>query len=183
MKYLLTLITQALEILPPQAILDYCEPFYSPYYHLMYLLAKESAYALCVECGVESGRGSFSMLYGGARVIGIDNNPDRKDVLKENGNFQMIIGTSTDVPQAVKEAGRQISVLHIDTEHNFTQAKNEFEAYKPFLKDGAVVLFDDTNAMNGEVLRYLESLPYEKFVNDDLHPSCGFGGMIYKEDL
>ena len=100
LKYLLSLAMQALDTEPPQAIRDYCHPFYSPYYHLMYLLAKESAYALCVECGVESGRGSFSMLLGGARVIGIDNNPDRKDVLKDNENFQMIIGTSTDVPQA-----------------------------------------------------------------------------------
>ena len=59
---------------------------------------------------------------------------------------------------------------------------DRIEAYKHLLINGAVVLFDDTNAMEGEVLRYVNELPYDKIVDDRLHPSCGYAGIIYKVD-
>lgn len=58
-------------------------------------------------------------------------------------------------------------------------AKAEFEAYKPYLKPGAVVLFDDLHAAEDSVLEYFISLPYPKIQEDRLHPGCGYGVMIY----
>jgi mRNA deadenylase 3'-5' endonuclease subunit Ccr4 len=37
--------------------------------------------------------------------------------------------------------------------------------------------------MEGEVRRFVESLPYEKFFDDRLHESCGYGGIIYREGV
>ena len=181
LEKLLTLVDLAMRSDVPESILNYCGEYFSRYYMLMHFLAMDVTTGICVELGVESGRASNAMLLAGATVVGVDNNESRRDVLKGNPNFTMIIGSSLPVPEEISRRGKVISLLHIDTEHSFSQARNEFEAYKPYLRDGAVVLFDDTNAMEGEVLRYLNSLPYEKFVDDRLHESCGFGGMIYRE--
>ena len=78
------------------------------------------------------------------------------------------------------DINRPISLLHIDTEHSYSMAKAEFEAYRPWLANGAVVLFDDLHAMEDDVLRYFNELPYEKIQDDRLHPVCGYGVMTYE---
>jgi len=189
MERLLDLIEDAINGETEKGILGYSGQYYSPYYQFMYLVAVASKFAfinndtpLCVELGVEGGRGSNALCISGCDVVGIDNNPDRKGVLDKMDNFTMFIGSSLPVPDVVFEYSNKISLLHIDTEHSFAQAREEFNAYKPYLVDGAVVLFDDTNACEGEVKRFVESLPYEKFFDDRLHPSCGYGGIIYRSD-
>ena len=42
-------------------------------------------------------------------------------------------------------------------------------------------MFDDTHAMDDGVLKYLNTLPYFKIVEDRLHDSCGYGILIYKK--
>ena len=74
-----------------------------------------------------------------------------------------------------------IDVLHIDTEHSYSQAKAEFEAYEPFLNDGAVVLFDDLHAMEDSVLEYFNTLDYPRIHEDGLHPVCGYGVLLYQK--
>lgn len=190
LKRLLELVDLALGD-PPENVKLYCGAYYSPYYFLMYLIASDfvaDSYAtsngsqpLCVELGVEGGRGANAMVQAGALVMGVDNNPDRRFVLVDNENFIMTIGSSLPVPDRIKAKGKNISLLHVDTEHSFAQAREEFNAYKPQLIDGAVVLFDDTNAMEGDVWKFVESLPYEKFRDDRLHPSSGYAGIIYRE--
>lgn len=181
---LLELVDEALTD-PPASVKDYCGEWYSPYYHLMYLCAKHNGVGRCIELGVEGGRGSNAMLQGlrnsnrgGLGVTGIDNNKKPElDRLINGGGFEFILGSSLPPP---RDFGKCVGLLHIDTEHTFAQAREEFTAYKPYLTDGAVVLFDDTNACEGEVLKYLLSLPYDKFVDDRLHPSCGYGGIVYE---
>lgn len=185
---LLHLVDVAIKNEPPRGIKEYCGEWYSPYYHLMYLCAGDND-GWCVELGVEGGRGSNAMLIGqyhagghhDSGVIGIDNNrkPEVDRIISRIG-FEFILGSSLPPPPRFEHLKKSIGVLHIDTEHTFAQAREEFTAYKPFLAEGAVVLFDDTNACEGEVLKYLMSLPYDKFVDDRLHPSCGYGGLVYE---
>lgn len=170
-------------------LLLFNKEFHSPYYELFMHVAKEfNSVAglkppLCVELGVETGRGSAAFLFGGGVVYGVDNNKDREEALRDSTNFTMIIGSSLPVPEKIAALTDKISILHIDTEHSYAQAQAEFEAYKGLLRDGAVVFFDDLNAMEGDVKRYFESLPYEKIVEDRLHPQCGFGVLIYRENV
>lgn len=59
-------------------------------------------------------------------------------------------------------------------------AQAEFEAYQPYLAKGAFVLFDDLHAQNDGVKAYFDTLDYEKYEDDGLHPSCGYGVLRYE---
>lgn len=191
---LMELVELAIEMPPTEKIMDYCGDYFSPYYNLLYLVAKKNGSGRCVELGVETGRGVNAIIEGvmhgptgSLGIFGIDNNkmPELDRLLLPTPQFTFFLGSSLPPPTILGDptAGRPtpITLLHIDTEHSFAQAREEFNAYKPFLIDGAVVLFDDTNAMEGDVRKFVETLPYEKFFDDRLHPSCGYGGLVYKE--
>lgn len=160
------------------------QDYYSPYYLLMYLLASRIDNGLLVELGVESGRGLVSMAAANSNnwVIGLDNNyhPQLSRNIKAYPNALFFHLPSMPVPDVISNQVRQISVLHVDTEHSYSMAKAEFEAYKPHLAKGAYVLFDDLHAQDDSVLKYFNELPYEKVQDDRLHPSCGYGVMVYE---
>ena len=156
--------------------------YYSPYYSLMYLLAKTIEDGFLVELGVESGRGLVSMAIANRSnlVIGFDSH-QHPDLMKNLRGFPNALFTnlsSMPVPRII--TSRQVSLLHIDTEHSYSMAFAEFEAYKPYLAKGAYVLFDDLHAQNDGVKAFFDTLPYEKIEDDRLHPSCGYGVMIYE---
>ncbi len=156
--------------------------YYSPYYSLMYLLAGTIENGLLVELGVESGRGLVSMAVANRSnlAIGFDSHqhPDLLENLRGFPNALFTNLPSMPVPRII--TSRQISLLHIDTEHSYSMAKAEFEAYKPYLAKGAYVLFDDLHAQDDDVLRYFNELDYEKVQDDRLHPTCGYGVVIYE---
>lgn len=168
-------------------IVDGCYPafaqdygsYYSPYYALMQVLGKLLSPCVCVELGVEKGRGSYSLLVGGNLVIGIDCQPtdDALKLTHDNPTFVYLVQPSMVVPDNILKH-KTISILHIDTEHSYKNAEQEFNAYLPYLAKGSVALFDDTHAMDGGVLKFVESLPYEKIIDDRLHPICGYGVVL-----
>jgi len=139
---------------------------------------------LLVELGVEQGRGLVSMAAANCsnRVIGFDSywHPMLNMNLNNFPNAQFINLSSLPVRDVITMQNKYVSLLHIDTEHSYSMAKAEFEAYQPYLAKGAYVLFDDLHAIEDEVLRYFNELPYEKVQDDRLHPSCGYGVMIYE---
>ena len=157
--------------------------YYSPYYSLMYLLAGTIKNGLLVELGVHKGRGLASLA--AARrsniVIGLDTTKcEEIDTLrKQYPNLIFYNKPSMPVMTHIF-SDKSIDLLHIDTEHSYSMAKAEFEAYKPYLAKGAYVLFDDLHAQDDDVLRYFNELDYEKVQDDRLHPSCGYGVMIYE---
>lgn len=163
-------------------LVEYYGQWWSPYYTFMYHLANTFKPGLQVELGVHNGRGSASLAAGctSGIVIGCDPafTPGLEKVQAHCPNFQFVQLSSTD-PQsidAVRKTGRKIGVLHIDTEHNYDQVMNEFKAYKPFLEDQAIILFDDVNAMERSVLKAMNKLPLRyREQCDALHPGCGFG--------
>ncbi len=156
--------------------------YYFPYYGLLYRLAEDTYYGKAIELGVEKGRGSASLAIGlnNIEVIGLDNNvlPEISQVVDRFPNFTFLHQPSLPVSEDVI-SGKCISILHIDTEHSYSMAKAEFEAYEPHLLNGAVVCFDDLHAQDDAVLRYFMELPYPKIQDDRLHPVCGYGVLIY----
>lgn len=174
------LIEMSLDLPPHPLLLDLCQVHYQPYYHLLYRLAGEYSTSQAVELGVHNGRGVGAMAMSGIeRVVGIDHfrHPDLDDIQKQFSNFVFLECDSLPVPGAITGT---IDILHIDTEHSFSQAKAEFEAYEPFLEKGAVVLFDDLHAQDDGVLNFFASLPGPKIQDDRLHPTCGYGVLIYE---
>lgn len=171
-------IDRALTNDPPKKLLEICGDYYSPYYNLFYLLAAQDKVA--VELGVDQGRGCAAFMLGGCKTFGIDHTL-KIGVLEMNrlGDFTFLQQSSLPVPVQVPKG---IDFLHIDTEHSYSQAQAEFEGYKPYLNDGAVVFFDDLHAQKDNVLKYFMTLPYFKVVDDRLHPTCGFGFLLFEKD-
>ncbi len=183
------LIELAIDRKPPKIIVDMCIDtdgnWYQPYYHLMFLLATRIKYGKAVELGVEQGRGAMSIAAGCSdyQVIGLDNNDDilskSSGMMANFSNLTVYALPSLPVPDFIKTNGRHIALLHVDTEHSYSMAKAEFEAYKSYLLPGAVVLFDDLHSQRNDVLRYFSELPYPKIQDDRLHPVNGYGVMLY----
>lgn len=180
LKWMQDLIERAVNNKPCLLLDAYCGVNYSPYYNLMYHLAWNMGHCLAVELGVETGRGCYSMLLDSrAVVIGIDCHETEQahKLALECNRFVYLVQSSLVIPDAILRH-KCIHILHIDTEHSYANAKQEFEAYKPYLADDAVILFDDTHAMDDGVLKFVNELPHEKIVDDRLHPICGFAVVL-----
>lgn len=152
-----------------------CGEYYQPYYRLMYLLAGEIRRGAIVELGVNKGYGVSSFAYGNpaAKVIGLDLNVEPEHC-PDNVDFHLM--SALPVPDFIND----ISILHIDTEHSYGNALNEFMQYRCKLLPGAVVLFDDLHAMDDGVLKAFYELPHPKIQDDRLHPMNGYGALIYE---
>ncbi len=158
----------------PAKIITMCQEYYQPYYYLMYLLAQTVQQGDIVELGVSKGYGVSSFAYGNSniKVIGLDLNVSPIHTLP---NVEFHLMSALPVPDFIGD----IAILHIDTEHSYGNACNEFMQYKPHLLPGSVVLFDDLHAMDDGVLRCFYELPYAKIQEDRLHPGNGYGVLIY----
>lgn len=161
---------------PHPKLLEITGKYYQPYYYLMYLLAAFITPGQIVELGVSKGYGISSFAYGNpnAKVIGLDLNiaPEH---CPPNVDFHLM--SALPVPDFIND----VAILHIDTEHSYGNAQNEFYQYRCKLLPGAVVLFDDLHAMDDGVLKAFYELPYPKIQDDRLHPINGYGVLIFNE--
>ena len=180
LETLVALSERAIDEDPPAAVKELCVDYYRPYYHLMYLVAQETMSGLFIELGTDTARGCGCLATGApaATVWGIDHTLKPKALAVAEQLSNLILHERPSLPPP-DLAGRYVSILHIDTEHSYSMALAEFEAYQGTLAPGAVVLFDDLHAQDDDVLRYFESLPYPKFQDDRLHSTCGYGGLVY----
>lgn len=177
------LVNKAVRSAPLASLSWVYQDYYSPYYTLMYLLASTIENGLLVELGVHKGRGVASLAAAGNNniTIGIDSfYPHELDIILSQFPILFFNQSSMPIPDFITQLKiKQINLLHIDTEHSYSMAKAEFEAYQPYLAKGAYVLFDDLHAQDDDVLKYFNELPYEKVQDDRLHPSCGYGVLVY----
>lgn len=160
----------------PPGILHMCGKYYQPYYYLMYILAKNIYKGNIVELGVSKGYGVNSFAYGNSniKIIGLDLNVCPEHILP---NIEFHLMSALPVPDFITN---DIAILHIDTEHSYGNAKNEFWQYEPYLLPGAIVMFDDLHAMDDGVLKAFNEMPYPKIQDDRLHPVNGYGVLIYE---
>jgi len=171
------LIQIAIEEEPPVALKDWCREYYSPYYHLLYLLALHTEHA-CVELGVESGRGSFAMCLSGREVWGVETHrrdPQMRIMSQDFPNFHFLEQPSMPVPGRIEGP---VGVLHVDTEHSYAMAREEYNAYRHLLAPGAVVCFDDLHAQGDAVGQFVSSLGLPTVMDDRLH-ECGYAVVIH----
>ncbi len=179
LAFLTWMINEALIRPIPKELSKFCGKWYSPYYNLFYLLAERHK-GTFVELGVDKGRGSFAFVLGGCDAVGIDHTRNDDIGILDNKfpNFVFLETNTLPVPEQIKEL--KIDFLHIDTEHSYSMAKAEFEAYQPYLNSPAIVFFDDLHAQEDSVLKYFNELPYQKIQEDKLHPVDGFGVVLYE---
>jgi hypothetical protein len=178
-------VENAARFKPFGKLLDFCGNYYSPYYAFM-MLAMSRIYdsdKLAVELGCDQGRGLVALAMSGGTVIGIDHT--RKVGMNKAQeicpNIIFLEQDSLPIPEPFTTLGRKIDVLHIDTEHSYAQASEEFRHYKPFLNSPSLVIFDDLHAQDDSVLKFFMELPYVKIQDDRMHPECGWGVIYYVE--
>lgn len=159
----------------------------SMYYRFLRRLTKYMQPDISVELGVCGGGGSLYMALGypQGRVIGVDcalEYPNNIALVKELApNFEFWRMDSIASSDYFNEVKLKVNVLFIDTIHTYDQTMKEFEAYRPVLADGAVVLLDDL-FREGMDQAWAE-LPGHKVRLDYLHMSGsatdgGFGVVL-----
>jgi len=181
-------VEEAVHADPPDELRAVCGDRYRPYYYLMYLLAGSIGHLLpigmCVELGVEKGRGSAAMALSGWPVFGVDHTRKGEIAVMQRRfpRFCFLEQPSTPVPDTIKDRfdiDWRIPLLHVDTGHSYGQAREEWEHYEPLLADRAVVLFDDTHAMADDVARFVVSLKHPMIFDERLH-ECGYAVVAYE---
>ena len=120
----------------------------SMYYRFLALLANEFKPQLSVELGVSGGGGSLHLALGHtSKVVGIDFQRDHEERIAyiENTypNFEFMLHDSTTAAPKVFEKYGKVDLLFIDTDHTYDRTIQEFNAWKPYLSDRAIVCFDD----------------------------------------
>ena len=164
----------------------------SRYYAFFRRLAMDLKPKVSVVLGVCGGGDCHHLCLGNpdGRVHGIDISndwPKQTEYLdKIHKNFMFWGGCdSINCIGTMKSLGLcSVNLLFIDTSHVASRALAEFEAWKPLLAPGAIVVFDDL--LKTEMSGVWESLPEPKVRLDLLHPGNpevggGFGVLIYNE--
>lgn len=171
------LVYEAVNGDPPDALRAYCGDQYRPYYYLLYLLASHIP-KVSVELGVEKGRGSYALALAGGEVWGVDHTRRGEVAMLEAEfpDYHFLEQSSLPVPEPIR--GLDVGLLHVDTEHTYAQAREEFWPYKALMRAPAVVCFDDLHAMEHDVGRFVLTLPWPTIMDDRLH-ECGYGVLLY----
>lgn len=99
---------------------------------------------------------------------------------REYPNLIKIIGNDLDLKNWPKDCDlSKTDIWFIDSEHTYEQVRAEVDIYRPFFKEGAILLFDDTHINEGlkkiwkEIQYELPGYKYES----DLHWS-GYGIVV-----
>lgn len=152
----------------------------SPYYRFLKILANNMQPQLSVELGVCGGGGSFHLAIGypQGKVVGVDTTYDYPDnmefITKMCENFRFYQGGSIESAGGIYQEYGEVDILFLDSVHTFDHTTAELKAYRPYLSDKAVVLFDDLFRPDMEGL--WESLPGYKLRMDTLHDGAESGG-------
>ena len=127
---------------------------YDKFYSFLYRLCKWKQPMLSVELGTDIGRGAFVLCAGSdmgtviTADIGAKPPSTYIDYLAHFDNIRIITGTdSITMGRTWLMQGMQpsIDILHLDTEHNFSQVMQEYYTFRPLMRPGGVICFDDAH--------------------------------------
>ena len=161
----------------------------SPYYAFLYHLAEtlgEGDVILVLgmyraTCCAHMAAASTAVVIG----IDIDIHED-VEPLATKYRFNYICGDVVDanvverVAEFISIAGGVLRLVFFDSSHTYSQVMGEFDTYRHFLQDGALLVFDDIHIEEDDVLRAVNEIPGEFIQLDHLHSAQGFGVKIYK---
>ena len=116
------------------------------YYRFLWKLAQTLKPAFSVEIGTYVGTSAVHMADGNpdGTVLTIDMNQDAKNIV-DRLEIPNLIAVHDSSALAVKllKMLPPIDVLFIDGNHCFNNCYGEYDLYRPFVRDGGVILFDD----------------------------------------
>jgi predicted O-methyltransferase YrrM len=158
----------------------------SPYYRFLKLLVKEFKPNLSVELGVSGGGGSLHLAMGHTgKVIGIDflrDHEDRIKYIEDNyPNFEFMLHDSTSAAPKVFDKYGKVDILFIDTDHTYDTTMKEYNAWKPYLSDNAIIILDDLD--RDGMTKAFNKIEGNKVVYDFLNYGHGLGVVYLKPVL
>lgn len=158
----------------------------SRYYAFFRLLAERVKPKLAVVLGVCGGGDCYHFALGNpsGQVIGVDiayDHPEQLEYIKETcPNFRFWQGDSSGSAKEIHDAFGPIDILFIDTDHTLDTTLKEWEAYKPYLAPGAIVVFDDL--FRPGMQEAWDTLPAPKarmdYLHDGTYPHGGGFGVV-----
>jgi len=188
------------------------EGYVHPYYRFFYALAREYVPKVIVELGAWQGTSAAHFAGGSpdSLVITIDHHSDAGDEVNwakteaaavHFENLYYCKGwTCNQLYEEEKDKhhtkgynafpcvkdyllrGKTIDLLFIDSWHHYDQAMKDWEAYKPSLSKGALVICDDIyggpDLKMEAMLDFWEQFDYPKFLDGQIHPGYPMGFMI-----
>lgn len=119
---------------------------HEPYYRFLHELVLRLHPLTILEIGTYVGVSAAHMAYDnhGGRVVTVDINPDAKrwaDLLRLPNLLALTSNSSQAVP--LVEGYGPFDVLYIDGLHNFNQTYGEYVLYRPLVREGGLIIFDD----------------------------------------
>jgi len=165
------------------------------YWRLFFHLCRELKPDLAVELGAWQGTCAAHMAGGGASTVAtIDHHGDPGDDVNEvltreaaqhyPGLFYFK-GWTWDRWEDVRDLGKKIDILFIDSWHQYEYAMRDWLTYKPLLADRALVVCDDLIFGDGPVIagmkRFWEEVSSGRpaFLGNRAHPGFPMGFMEY----
>lgn len=152
----------------------------SAYYRFLKHLAAEMKPTLSVVLGVCGGGCCLHLAQGHSmgRVVGVDDafdHPEHITYIKQNyANFTFWLGDSVySAPEIAKDFG-PVDILFIDTVHTYQRTMSEYDTWRPYLSNRAVVCLDDLYRPG--MLQAWNELPAPKLRLDALHDGAEDGG-------
>jgi len=162
----------------------------NPYYRLFYRIAQQLKPEFVVELGSWRAIAASHFALGNPESTVITVDIHREDKVAQQlcieaanliPNLTYINAWSWDAIETVRLVDKSLDVLFVDAWHDGKYVRREWELYSPLLSDVALVICDDiTAAYNFEgMIDFWEELPYEKFLNNDIHPGVPIGLMRF----
>lgn len=141
------------------------------YYRFLHALAPQLNNFL--ELGCRTGAASYHVAQGNPKTkIHCIDRKDRMAVYHPNISFHLCDTRDAGMP---KYLGKKFDAIFVDSEHTYEQVRAEYDLWRPRVRDGGVMLFDDIDEYEG-LQKFWTELPGNKFSVPQLHPErWGFG--------
>ena len=151
----------------------------SSYYQFLWELVKRYQLGRILEIGIDKAGSTFCLSVGNpyGRVFSMDVNAgvceNARTLARHHGveNLTVLCNDSLKVESALFEC--PLDLLYLDSWHSFDQVYREYVLYRPFVKDGGIILFDDIR-YSKEMQVAWDLIPDPKIDLSELHHS-GFG--------
>lgn len=149
------------------------------YYRFLRQLTRTMKPAFSVEIGTYVGTSAAHMADGhpDGMVLTIDLNVDAKNIVDRMEVPNLIaVHDSSAIAVKLLRMLPPIDLLFIDGNHSFNNCYGEYEMYRPFVRDGGVILFDDVR-LDNQMQAAWRYIPDPKVELPAMHYT-GFGAAI-----
>lgn len=156
----------------------------SRYYRFLYELSSILRPSLTIETGTRNGISAIHLALGNpdGKVVTVDIDPQAK-VRVDSEKIRNLTAVTSDsvkaVPRILALAGSHADIVFFDSDHRYDVISSEYTAYRPLVKLGGIMLFDDIH-LNPEMKRFWDRLADPKLELNHLHKlrGAGFGAAV-----